>query len=106
MTELEGAGDDLVRILTKLTDDVERFDSMVMGQRKMLEHLAGHLDDLDNDQFNRQAERISAEAAEMVVCARQALDQLSRLADPAEPRALQTAHRGRPRGLPKHGRPG
>lgn len=101
MTEIEGAGADLVRILTKLTDDVERFDSIVLNHRKVLEHLAGHLNELDNDQFNRQAERISAEAAQVVACARQALDELSRLAEPAGPGALQTAYRGRPRGLPR-----
>jgi hypothetical protein len=98
MTELEGTGGDLVRILTKLTDDVERFDSMVLNHRKVLEHL----DELDNDQFNRQAERIKAEAAQVVACARQALDELSRLAEPAEPAVLQTAYRGRPRGLARH----
>ena len=105
MTELQGAGSDLVRILTRLTDDVQRFDSIVLGQREMLEHLAGHLDDLDSAQFNRQAELISADAAEVVACARQALEELSRLGEPVEPRALQTAHRGaRVRGLPKRGR--
>jgi len=101
MTEIEG-GDDLVRILTRLTDDVERFDSMVVSQRKMIELLAAHVDDLDNVQFNRQADRIRAEAAQVVACARQALDELSRIAAPPEPHALQMAHRGRPRGLPKH----
>jgi hypothetical protein len=38
----------------------------------------------------------------VVASARQALDELSRIAEPPEPRALQMAHRGRPRGLPKH----
>jgi hypothetical protein len=96
MTEYEGAGGDLVRILAKLTDEVERFDSMVLSQRRMLEHL-----DLDNDQFDRQAERIRVEAAQLVTCARQAIDQLSRLAEPVQARELQTAHRSRPRGLPR-----
>jgi hypothetical protein len=96
MTEYEGTGGDLVRILTNLTDEVERFDSMVLSQRRMLEQL-----DLDSDQFDRQAERIRVEAAQMVACARQAIDQLSRLAKPMQARELQTAHRGRPRGLPR-----
>ncbi len=104
MTEVEGAGADLVRIVTRLTDEVQRFDSMVLRQRKLLEHLAGHLNDLDDDQLNRQAERISVEAAQVVACARQALDELSRIAEPGEPRALQSAHGGRPRGLSKHRR--
>ena len=104
MTELEGAGADLVRIVTRLTDEVQHFDSMVLRQRKLLEHLAGHLNDLDDDQLNRQAERISVEAAQVVACARQALDELSQIAEPGEPRALQSAHGGRPRGLPRHRR--
>ena len=99
--ELDGAGPDLVRIVTRLTEEVQRFDSMVLRQRKLVEHLAGHLNDLENDQLNRQSERISAEAAEVAACARQALDELSRI---GEPRALQTGHGGRPRGLPRHRR--
>ena len=106
MTELEGAGADLVRIVTRLTDEVQRFDSIVLRQRKLLEHLSGHLNDLDDDQLNRQAERISVEAAQVVACARQALDELSRIAEPGEPRALQSAHGGRPHGLPRHRRSG
>ena len=98
MTANEHPGSDLVRILAKLTDDVERFDSIVLSQRQMLEQLR----DDDNDQFNRQAERISVEAAQMAACARQALDNLSRLAEPAEPFALQTARRGRRRGVSRH----
>jgi hypothetical protein len=101
MTELVGARADLVRILTKLTGDVERFDSMVLNHRKVLEHFAGHLDELDDDQFRRQAEQIRTEAAQVVACARQALDELSRISKPVQARALQEAHRGRPGGLPK-----
>lgn len=104
MTELEVAGTDLVEILTRLTDEVERFDSMVLRQRKLIEHLAGHLSDLDNDQLNRQSERISAEAAQVVACARQALDELSRIAEPGEPRVLQTASRSSRPALPRHRR--
>src|SRR6266851_2273078 len=62
------AGDDLVRILMKLTSDVERFDSMVVHQRKMARH---------SEQLSLQAaERLNLEAAEMVACARDALAQL------------------------------
>jgi hypothetical protein len=73
---LENSGDDLVRIVTKLTSDVERFDSMVVLQREMLEQRA---DQVGADELNRQSERISLEAAEMVTSARQALEQLRRL---------------------------
>lgn len=91
------AGDDLVRILTKLTHDVERFDSVVLRQREMLEHLAGHLNDLDPGLLHQHSERISLEAAEMVACARQALEQLSQLAEPAASRSRQDTARGRSR---------
>lgn len=98
---LGGAGDDLVRILTKLTSDVERFESMVLRHRRMLEQLADHSVDLDHDQINRQSERISLAAANLVASARQALDQLSLLAEPAKPLPPRALHRGRPRGMPK-----
>jgi phage shock protein A len=104
MTEIDGLSSDLIRILAKLTDEVERFDSTVVSHRKMLEHLAGHLSDLDNDQFTRQAERLTVEAAEMVACAHQALEQLHRLAEPSQPFALRAAQRSRSRGVPIHRR--
>jgi hypothetical protein len=93
-------GNDFVRILTVLADEVERFDAMVLSQRRMLERL-----DLPNDQFDRQAQRISVEAAQVVACARQAIDQLGRLAEPVGSIPLQPGHRNRPRGLPRQRRP-
>jgi hypothetical protein len=97
------AGDDLVRILTKLTRDVERFDSAVLRQRRLLEHLAGHVSDLDTSQLHLHSERISLEAAEMVACARQALEQLSVLAEPTPSLRLSEAVRVQPRRVPKNG---
>jgi|HubBroStandDraft_6_1064221.scaffolds.fasta_scaffold312753_2 phage shock protein A len=97
-------GHDLVRILTKLTRDVERFDSVVLRQRRLLEHLAGHVSDLDTSQLHLHSERISLEAAEMVACARQALEQLSVLAEPTPSFSLSEALRVRPRREPKSGR--
>lgn len=101
----ENARDDLVRILSRLTNDVERFDSAVLRQREMIEHLAGHVGELGNDQLYRHSERISFEAAEMVACARQALEELSRLAEPTNFLTLPAPHRSRPRGLPRDRRP-
>src|SRR5438270_7377294 len=69
----EATGNDLVWILTVLADEVERFDAIVLSQRRMLERL-----DLPNDQLDRQAQRISVGAAQVVTCARQTMDQLSR----------------------------
>lgn len=73
------SGDDLARILAKLISDVERFDSMVVIQRKKIEQRASPLGAVDDDQLGRQSERMSLEAAEMVTCARHALEQLRRL---------------------------
>jgi hypothetical protein len=96
----ENAADDLVRILSKLTIDVERFDSVVLRQRKMIEHLAGHLGDLDHDLLRRHSERFRLEAAEMVACARQALEELNRLAEVTSFPVLPPSHRGRPGRVP------
>lgn len=98
---LDDVGSDLVRILKKLTSDVERFDSIVVLQRTMLEQRSGHVGAFDDDELSRQSERISLEAAAMVACARQALEQLSRLAEPTKSRTLHAPHRSRPHGLRK-----
>jgi hypothetical protein len=97
-------GNDLVRILTKLTRDVERFDSVVLRQRRLLEHLASHVSELDTSELHLHSERISLEAAEMVACARQALDQLSVLAEPTPSIRPSEAFRVPPRRVPKSGR--
>jgi hypothetical protein len=79
-------GNDLVWILTVLADEVERFDAMVLSQRRMLERL-----ELPNDQLDRQAQRISVEAVQVMACARQTIDQLSRLAEICGPTANSPA---------------
>jgi hypothetical protein len=74
-------GGDLVLILMKLTTDVERFDSMVAHQRELLQQG----DAYDNDRLDVQWERLRFEAAELVSCARQALERLERLSELASP---------------------
>jgi hypothetical protein len=93
------AGDDLEQILAKLTSDVERFDSMVVLHRKVLEERAGAGSTRDDAELSRRSERISLEAAHMVTYARQALEQLRRLGEPARPLSLNGSHRNRARGL-------
>ena len=84
---IEDAGDDLVRILMKLTSDVERFDSMVVLQRKMLQERSAQAHS-DDERLSRQSERLRLEAAEIVADAHQALDQLRRLSqDPRTSRS-------------------
>ena len=92
---VDDSGDDLVRILTKLTSDVERFDSMVVYQRKMLEQRAIHAAAVDDDQIAHRseklsleaAERLGLEAAEMAACAREALARLRGVSETRESRA-------------------
>lgn len=76
--------DELVRILTELTCDFERFDSMIADQRNILEQRAvrmGRAADLD-----RETQRFRQEASEMAARTQKALEQLSNLAEPARPR--------------------
>ena len=90
--KINDAGDDLVQILMKLTSDVERFDSMVVYQRTVLEQRAVQPGAFDDDQIARWseklslevAERLSLEAAEMVASARKALAQLRGVSETAE----------------------
>jgi hypothetical protein len=63
----------------QLTSDVERFDSLVVLQRKLLQDRATQSDAVDDDQLSKHSERLSIEAAEIVASARQALQQLRQL---------------------------
>ncbi len=85
--DLVDAGDDLVRIVTKLTTDLERFDALLVLHRKMLEHRAAGQTGRPDRQLTRQSERLSKEAAEMAVSVRQALEQLRELAQVTTPRS-------------------
>jgi hypothetical protein len=82
---LRDAGEDLARILIKLTREVERFDSMVALQRNLLEQDGVDTRASDKDRLDGQWERLSLEAAEMVTCSRQALERLRRLSEVAGP---------------------
>jgi hypothetical protein len=77
--DLEDARDDMVRILSKLIKDVERFDATVVLQRTLLEQGGAPAGMVDDEQLNSELERLNLEAAEMVTSVRQALEQLRRL---------------------------
>jgi hypothetical protein len=86
MPELEAARQtvdrtraDLARILINLTTDVERFDSVIAVQRKLLEQGGVDGPSFGNDQFDAEWELLSLEAAEMVSCARRALERLRQM---------------------------
>jgi hypothetical protein len=95
----QDAGSDLVQILTELTSVVERFDSMVMLQREVLERRTGTIGGGDDAELNRRLERISLEAEEMVTCARGALEQLRWLGEQTKPLTRPASHRNLGRGL-------
>src|SRR6266568_100359 len=79
--DLGSGGGDLVRIVTKLTRDLERFDALLLRHRKMLEHpTAG-----GSDTLTRQSERLSQEAANMVTSGQEALKQLRELSQATKP---------------------
>lgn len=65
-----------MRILSKLTDDLERFDAIVLRQRNMIEHGVRLLGAPDGEQVRRGTETIGAEAVHLAARARQALDEL------------------------------
>lgn len=71
----EDLADDLVAMLTKLTDDMERFDSMVTLQRQLIDERTARQGVLDQDQL-AQVNRLSLDTAEIITSARQALAQL------------------------------
>jgi hypothetical protein len=78
-------GDEVVRILTELTGDFERFDFMIHDQRSALELQPGKRG--RGDDVERESSRLRLEAAEMAVRTRKALDQLRKLAEPVKSRA-------------------
>jgi hypothetical protein len=89
----DAAGDDLVRSLTQLTKDVERFDSMIRNQRHLLQrHDAGGVA-FDEKVIRRQSRRISAGAANIVTRTRGALKTLRGLSDIGELVSLETIER-------------
>ena len=82
-SDLVDAGDDLIRIVTKLTSDLERFDALLLRHRKMLEHpTAG-----GSDVLTRQSERLSQDAANMVTSVQEALKQLREVSRATKPRS-------------------
>jgi hypothetical protein len=75
--------DEAVRILTELTGDFERFDSLIHEQRCILEQRAGRL--RHGGDIERESERFRRAATEMAMRTQKALEQLSQLAEPGKP---------------------
>jgi hypothetical protein len=95
--DAEGGSDELVRILTDLTGDFERLDSMIQEQRRIIEEPTGQFGRGRN--INRVSLRFKAEASEVAMRTRKALDQLRLFAEPAKPPAHGDPAREPPREL-------
>jgi hypothetical protein len=80
----DASGDDLMRILSELTQDVERFDSMIRNQRDLLRQHGIHPGAFEERLIRLKSKRISADAAEIATRARSALDGLRGLAHAGE----------------------
>jgi hypothetical protein len=86
----EAAGDDLVRIVSQLERDVERFGSRVRSHRQLIEHHAIRVGPSAGDQINRDSKWVSDEAAHVAMKARRALDALHHLAQLGEHAAVDS----------------
>lgn len=81
---LDATGD-LVRIVSRLTQDIERFDSMVSYHRNLIQQQGADLAGFNDKPLRRQTQLISARAAEIAIRAQSALDELHALSVTAEP---------------------
>jgi len=88
-------GDELVRTLAQLTQDVERIDSMIRNQRQLLQQHGGDFGAVDDRLIRRQSRRISAAVAEMVTRARDAIEELGSLPEINEVVSLEIVERRR-----------
>src|SRR5258708_38803266 len=81
--DLVDAGDDLIRIGTKLTSDLERFDALLLRHRKMLEHpTAG-----GSDILTPQSERLTLQAGNLVTSIQEPLNKPPHLYRATKPMA-------------------
>jgi hypothetical protein len=87
---LDTAREDLVRILSRLTQDVERFEWMVEHEWHLLQQHAAQRVAFEDDEIRNPSRRISAGAAELAASARAALEELQRLPWVTELAPLET----------------
>ena len=95
---LHGASDELVRTLFQLTQNVQRFDSMIRNQQHLLRRHGKDPKAIDNKLIRRQSRRISSEASELLTRANGALEELRRLSQVGELGSsdeMERRHRGR-----------
>lgn len=91
-------------MLTKLTGDFERFESILLEQRNMLEHRAGQ--SVRDDEIDRESSQFRLEASEMAMRTQRALEQLRRPGEVTRLPAQNGSPRSRARGLARDQRQG
>jgi hypothetical protein len=70
------AAGELVRIVSQLAQDIERFDSMIRDQRHLLQQHGANLGRPDERVLRLQSKRISVQAAEIATRTQGALEEL------------------------------
>jgi hypothetical protein len=80
-TLVDARRDDLVSALRQLTVEIERFDSLIEKQRRLLEGQLTELGGVDDDRLLRESTRISESAQEIVAGARGVLEHLRQIGE-------------------------
>jgi hypothetical protein len=80
-TLVDARRDDLVSALRQLTVEIERFDSLIEKQRRLLEGQLTGLGGVDDDRLLRESTRISESAQEIVAGARGVLEHLRQIGE-------------------------
>jgi hypothetical protein len=75
------ATSDLVRIVTELTEDLARFDSIISSERRELERRRSDLAAGDQGRLRVDSDRINQSAAAVLARARRALAELRTLSE-------------------------
>jgi hypothetical protein len=76
---------ELVRIVSRLAQDIERFDSMIRNQRHLLQQHSADLGRPDDRLLHRQSKRISIQAAEIATRTQGALEELRSMSETPQP---------------------
>jgi hypothetical protein len=84
-TLVDARRDDLVSALRQLTVEIERFDSLIEKQRRLLEGQLTGLGGVDDDRLLRESTRISESAQEIVAGARGVLEHLRQIGEGPAP---------------------
>ena len=90
------AAGELVRIVSRLAEDIERFDSMIRDQRHLLQQHGANLGRPDDRLLRRQSRRISVRAAEIATKTQGALEELRGFSLPVRPDTVSESSQPNP----------